>query len=56
MLTPQERDRIVDYFEPWELALWLKVSIEDFVEYFEDEIEDKITDLNEFMGYKDDPA
>lgn len=52
MLTEEERWRIIDYFESWELAEFLKLSIENLVDSFEDDIEDKLTDINELMGVK----
>jgi hypothetical protein len=51
-LTRIEKDRITDFFEPWELAEFLRVEIEDFIEAFEDNIEDALDDLNEIMGLK----
>ena len=41
---------IIDRFEPWELVDFLQIPMEEILEAFEDLIEDKIKDLQEFVG------
>jgi hypothetical protein len=54
MLNRDECDRIADYFEAWELVELLRLPIEDIIEYFEDEIEDKLAAINEVLGIESD--
>ena len=53
MLSSEERNRIADFFEPWELVQLLTVDIQDLIDFLEDEIEDALPDLNELMEYKE---
>ena len=41
---------IIDRLEPWELVEFLQIPMEEILEAFEDLIEDKIKDLQEFVG------
>jgi hypothetical protein len=41
---------ILDRLEPWELVEFLQIPMEEILDAFEDLIEDKITDLQEFVG------
>jgi hypothetical protein len=41
---------IIDRLEPWELVEFLQIPMEEILEAFEEIIEDKITDLQEFVG------
>lgn len=41
---------IIDRLEPWELVDFLQIPMEEILEAFEDLIEDKIKDLQEFVG------
>lgn len=50
-LSPEERNRLTDYFEPWELAQLLDINMEEFIDFFEDEIEDALDDINELMEF-----
>lgn len=43
---------LADRFESWELAEFLQISTEDFVEMFEDEIEINYEDLCDFIGIR----
>lgn len=56
MLTKDERDRIEDYFEPWELVQLLgeDVQISELIDFLEDEIENALDDLNDIMEFKSD--
>jgi hypothetical protein len=42
---------ILDRLEPWELVEFLQIPMEEILDAFEDLIEDKITDLQEFVGF-----
>lgn len=53
-LSKDERNRIMDFFEPWELVQLLKVDYDALVELLEDEIEDALPDLNEIMEFGED--
>jgi hypothetical protein len=44
------KDRIIDYFDPWDLVEYLGLSTEDIVEAFEDTIEEKLEAIEELMG------
>lgn len=59
MLDREIKKRLIDYFEPGELVDYLGITIEDIVEIFEDDIEELIEDVEEFIGYRatrdDDP-
>lgn len=48
------KELLADRFEAWELAEYLQIDIEDFIEAFEDEIEDALDDLSEFIGLNTD--
>jgi len=52
-LTTEERNRIADYFEPWELVQLLTVDIQELIDFLEDEIEDALPDINELMEFND---
>jgi hypothetical protein len=54
MLTEEERNRVIDYFDPWELVELLKVSIHEVIDVFEDVIEDYLPAINEIMGVEDE--
>ena len=47
-------ERLIDYFEPGELADFLGVSVEDVALAFEDEVDLKIAQLNDLMGVDND--
>ena len=55
-MTKEDKDRIADFFESWELAEYLRTPIESFIEAFEDDIEDVLEDINELMDYGDRDA
>lgn len=44
------KQRIADYFDPWELIEYLGVSTADIIEAFENEVEEKLTEVEELMG------
>ena len=41
---------ILDRLEPWELVEFLLIPMEEILDAFEELIEDKITDLQDFVG------
>ena len=45
---------IIDRLEPWELVEFLQIPMEEILEAFEDLIEDKIKDVQEFVGFSID--
>ena len=45
---------IIDRLEPWELVDFLQIPMEEILEAFEDLIEDKIKDVQEFVGFSID--
>jgi hypothetical protein len=54
MLTKEDKARISDYFDSWELVAYLQLDIADVIEAFEDDIEDALDDINELIGLKGD--
>ena len=54
MLNKDFKQTLVDRFESWELAEFLQISTEDFVEMFEDEIEMNYEDVAEFVGLREE--
>lgn len=50
-MNREDVNRLMDFFESWELVEFLKIGVEDIVSAFEDEVEDKIDELNEIMGF-----
>jgi hypothetical protein len=54
MLDRDTKNRIIDYFDPWDLVEFLGVKTEDIVEAFEVEVEDLLDDIEELMGVTDD--
>lgn len=53
MVDKEFKEALVDRFTSAELADFLDISIEDFVEMFEDEIEMNYEDLAEWVGLRD---
>jgi hypothetical protein len=55
MATSKEvKDRIADFFEASELVDFLRISVEDVIEAFEEDIEEAIDDIEDMMGVKHD--
>lgn len=44
-------NRVIDYFDAWDLVQLLGISTDDIVEAFGDEVEDKLEALEEVMDY-----
>jgi hypothetical protein len=53
-LSKEFKGILADRFTSAELADFLQISIEDFVEMFEDEIEVNYNDLCEFVGLREE--
>lgn len=51
MLDRELKERLKDFFEGFELVEYLQISTEDIIEAFEDEIEEVIEDVEEFMRF-----
>lgn len=51
-MTKEQKDRIIDYFEPWELVQLLGITMEDIVEDYEEQILEALDDLEDIMGVK----
>lgn len=53
-MDEETKDRIEDYFDPWELVYFLdkKLSTRDIINAFEDDIEDSLTDIEDEMEFK----
>lgn len=48
------KQRITDYFDPWDLVEYLGLTTEDIVAAFEDEIEERLEAIEELMGVSRD--
>lgn len=44
------RQRIADYFDPWDLVEYLGITTSEILDAFEEEIEDKLAAIEELMG------
>lgn len=52
MLDRGFKTALSDRFESWELAEFLNISVEDFIEMFEDDIENCYDELAEWIGLR----
>lgn len=52
MVDKEFKQLLCDRFDSWELAEFLDISTEDFIEMFEDDIEANYYDLAEFIGLR----
>ena len=52
-MDEETKKRIEDFFETWELAEFLagRISMEMFIEAFEEEIEETLNEIEELMEY-----
>jgi hypothetical protein len=57
-MDQETKERIADYFDPWELVSFLgeKLSTRDIIDAFEDEIEDVLEEIEEEMGIRRENA
>jgi hypothetical protein len=46
-----DKQRIIDYFDPWDLVHYLGLTTEDIVSAFEEDIEDKLSAIEELMEF-----
>lgn len=51
-LDKEFKKQLVDRFEAFELCDFLMIKTEDFIDAFEDEIEEQIEDVVEFAGLR----
>ena len=51
-LTKDFKQQLIDLFEAFELCDFLQIKTEDFIEAFEDQIEEAIEDVQDFAGLK----
>lgn len=54
MLDKTTKERLADFFDPYELVELLDVKTEDVIDAFEIEVEDALDDLEELMGIDED--
>lgn len=48
----ETKERISDYFDPWDLVEYLGISTMQIIEAFEEEIEDRLDDIEDLMEFK----
>lgn len=53
MLDREDKERLKDFFEGFELVEYLQISIEDVVDAFEDLIEENLDEIEEFIGVRE---
>jgi len=53
VLDRETKERLKDFFEGFELVEYLQLSIEDIIDAFEDEIEEHLDDIEEFIGVRE---
>lgn len=46
----ETKNRIADYFDPWDLVEYLGISTSELIEAFEDEIAERLDAIEELMG------
>ena len=46
-------NRVIDYFDAWDLVQLLGLSTDDIVDKFIDDVEDKLDQLEEIMEFHD---
>jgi hypothetical protein len=51
-MTREQKDRLIDFFEGFELVEYLQLKTEDIIDRFEDEIDEAIDDIEELMGVR----
>lgn len=49
-MDKETKQRIVDYFDPWDLVEYLGITVEQLVEAFEEDIEERLEAIEELMG------
>lgn len=50
-MDEETKNRIADYFDPWDLVHYLGLTTEEIVSAFEDEIEEKLAAIEELMEF-----
>lgn len=46
------KDKLIDRFDGWEIVEFLQISTEDVIYAFEEEIEDAIEDVADWLGVR----
>jgi hypothetical protein len=49
-MDKETKQRLADYFDPWDLVEYLGISVEAIVDAFESEIEERLEAIEELMG------
>lgn len=49
-MTEDQKERIKDFFDGFELVEYLRISVDDILDRFEAEVEEAIDDIEELMG------
>ncbi len=52
-MDKETKSRIADFFTPWELAEFLQLDIDDFIDRYEDRIEESLDEIEEWIGVRD---
>lgn len=54
MVSKDFKNALADRFESWEIAEFLQISAEDFIDAFEEDIEVNYEELAEWIGLRED--
>lgn len=54
MVSKDFKNALADRFESWEIAEFLQISAEDFIDAFEEDIEVNYDELAEWIGLRND--
>lgn len=48
----ETKERIADYFDPWDLVEYLGISTMQIIEAFEEDIEERLDDIEGLMEFR----
>ena len=51
-MDKETKERIADYFDAWDFVEYLGFSTMQIIEAFEDEIEEKLSDIEDLMEFR----
>lgn len=54
MVDKEFKNALADRFESWEIAEFLQISAEDFIDAFEEDIEVNYEELAEWLGLREE--
>lgn len=54
-MDKETKERLADYFDPWDLVEYLGISTEEIIEAFEEEIEPRLDAIEELMEFRSTP-